>query len=394
MTAADDKTRNRVSGALMQLRAKAPFFGVLALHAEYVEDRSVPTAATDGRRIFYNPDYFGGLSGPELTGVLLHEVLHCAYLHVTRRGRREPLRWNIAADYVVNSMVPEVEGAELPAGVLVSNRYEGRRVEEVYDMLPTDLSGLGFDREWLDIRLPRADESGRGGAQTGGSPAPGSGGAAGGRLTHETYWRNAINGAVQAHRARGNRGRLPQGVELLVKEVAELQVDWRDKLRDFTVHHPFDFGEFDLRLVGRGVYEEQLEGERLELSVCMDTSGSCLRWIPRFVGELKAMLEAYPHVSASLYYADAALHGPFEVDRYEEIPSARGGGGTDFRPFFQHVKRRSASHAHQVLVYLTDGYGAFPAAAPDQETVWVVTPGGLQEDGFPFGRTVRLGSAG
>jgi predicted metal-dependent peptidase len=110
------------------------------------------------------------------------------------------------------------------------------------------------------------------------------------------------------------------------------------------------------------------------------------------MGELKAMLQAFPHVSARLYYADSELHGPYEVEDYEEVPVPRGGGGTDFQPFFTHVAQDAGGPAHQVLVYLTDGYGRFPDKEPTVETVWVVTPGGLQEDGFPFGRTIKLAS--
>jgi len=389
MTAGEDQTRKRIGGAIMQIRAKAAFFGVLAMHADYVEDPTVRVAATDGRTIYYNAGAIKELTGPQLTGLILHEVLHCSYLHVTRRGLRDPLRWNIAADYVVNSMVPEIEGAELPSGALRNVRYDGRRVEEVYDMLPVDVSGLGFGEDQVDIRSPASPNSATEPDGTEPSQLPGARDVG---TTHESYWRNAINGALHAHNTNPSMGKLPRGVQLLVNEVAEPQVNWRDMLRDFTVHHPFDYGEFDLRLVGRGIYEEQLEGERLELTVCMDTSGSCVMWIPRFMGELKAMLQAFPHVSARLYYADSELHGPYEVEGYEAVPMPRGGGGTDFQPFFTHVAQDAGGPAHQVLVYLTDGYGRFPDKEPTVETVWVVTPGGLQEDGFPYGRTIKLAS--
>ena len=41
-------------------------------------------------------------------------------------------------------------------------------------------------------------------------------------------------------------------------------------------------------------------------------------------------------------------------------------------------------------VYLTDGYGTFPDDAVRRDTIWVVTPGGLDEEEFPFGRVIRL----
>ena len=64
----------------------------------------------------------------------------------------------------------------------------------------------------------------------------------------------------------------------------------------------------------------------------------------------------------------------------------QGGGGTDFRPIFNLLE----SHEPDVLIYLTDGYGDFPAQAPKVSTLWVVPPGGLEDEGFPFGDVLRL----
>lgn len=374
----------------MRLRAKAPFFAVLAMHAEYVADDRVETASTDGRNIHFNPRYVAGLDQEEVVGLVLHEVLHCAFVHVARRGQREPVRWNMAADYVINPMVMELKDVRLPPGRLFDWRYKDMRVEEVYELL------AGTERElptaWRDLR-PELDAGE--GSQDDGLQDDGVGIARGDgphqrRRELEGYWRAAVNGAVMAHRHGSAPGALPAGARLLVEELNEPQVDWRRLLWEYTVEHPFDFGEYDLRHVGRGVYEEQLEGQGLELHVALDTSGSCVAWVEEFMSELKGMLGAFPHVTAHVYYADVALVGPFTVERFAEVPAPVGGGGTSFVPFFEHVARQAQPFGNHVLVYLTDGYGTFPAAPPAAETVWVVPPGGLTSGGFPFGRVIRL----
>ena len=72
------------------------------------------------------------------------------------------------------------------------------------------------------------------------------------------------------------------------------------------------------------------------------------------------------------------------------MPAPVGGGGTDFRPFFAELERAGAAADNGIAVYLTDGFGAFPPKPPNGPTLWVVTPGGLPLEKFPFGETVRM----
>ena len=72
------------------------------------------------------------------------------------------------------------------------------------------------------------------------------------------------------------------------------------------------------------------------------------------------------------------------------IPPPVGGGGTDFRPFFARLPKHRPPWEPSVAIYLTDGYGEFPERAPRCPVLWVVTPGGLDLDKFPFGQAVRL----
>ena len=51
------------------------FYGSLATHLVDVLDESIPTAATDGKRILWNPDFVARLTDEEVRFVLLHEAL-------------------------------------------------------------------------------------------------------------------------------------------------------------------------------------------------------------------------------------------------------------------------------------------------------------------------------
>ena len=100
-----DEASRRLAWTLRFIIANHPFFGTLSLFADYLFDDAVETAATDGKTIWVSPTSAVDLPRDAFGGLLVHELLHCALEHVARRGARDPLLWNIAADIVVNGMI-------------------------------------------------------------------------------------------------------------------------------------------------------------------------------------------------------------------------------------------------------------------------------------------------
>ena len=86
----------------------------------------------------------------------------------------------------------------------------------------------------------------------------------------------------------------------------------------------------------------------------------------------------------------AEAYGSYSLKADSKIPRPIGGGGTSFVPFFEKVSANRRWHTSGVCVYLTDGYGTFPDDPPTLPVLWVVTPGGLELEEFPFGEAVRL----
>ena len=136
---------NLISAFLLRLQMKSPFFGALAMFGLFIPTTTISSAATDGRDIFFNPEFLMSLPSPQQDGVLLHEILHAALLHPLRLREREPQLWNIAADIVVNGMILRQRGSELPPGGLRNKQLEDLSVEEVYELL----RATGADRSQL-----------------------------------------------------------------------------------------------------------------------------------------------------------------------------------------------------------------------------------------------------
>ncbi len=206
------------------------------------------------------------------------------------------------------------------------------------------------------------------------------------------HWRNALRKAEMASRmAAKNQGQLPAGLMLELDQMMNPIMDWRWLLWRFVVRTPDDFEGFDRRFVHQGLYLDQLESNRLNVLVAVDTSGSIERdELTQFISELQGICHAYDFIKVELYYVDADIYGPFSLaDGLDKAPP-QGGGGTDFAVFYEQVVDQLNSNDVDIITYFTDGFGDFPLKAPSIETMWVVTSGGLDSQSFPFGEVARL----
>jgi predicted metal-dependent peptidase len=381
---------NLISASLLRLRMKSPFFGTLAMFARFVSCNTIPAAATDGRDIYFNPEFLKSLSTNQQDGLLLHEILHAALLHPLRLGERDPELWNIAADIIVNGMILRQSGLELPAGGLRDERLEHLSVEEVYELLrrarseePPNTGNKPYQLADLDLLAPDS-----------GNPRKGSDAGTGNRRLDSSaltaHWRQALQQATTIARTT-QWGKLPVGIDRELESILNPQLDWRSYLWRYLVRTPTDFQGFDRRFVGRGLYLEALQCESVRVYVAIDTSGSVAQQtLGLFISEVQGILGAYPHLECDLYYVDCDAYGPYPLTIDSTLPTPEGGGGTSFVPFFDRVGETWDEHAQAICIYLTDGYGEFPDPVPTLPTLWVVTPGGLDLALFPFGEAVRL----
>lgn len=376
-----------ISASLLRLRMKSPFFATLALFTHFRASKSISTAATDGENIFINPDFVRSLPKPQVDGLLLHEVLHAALLHVFRRGVREPLRWNIAADIVVNGMIAQEQGFELPPGGIRNYQLEHLSVEEIYELLVVKEIDCSICEQDLLDKSPSDCDGDNLSASNGNDDSL----SQKHKAAMEAHWKNAMQQAITVARSSNQQGNIPAWMQRELGALKQAQLDWRSYLWRYLVRTPTDFTGFDRRFIGQKLYLEALEGESVQVFVAVDTSGSVGdRELQMFLSEVAGILSAYPHLECELYYADAEAYGPYSLEKSSKMPKPVGGGGTSFVPFFEKVGINKDWHSNGVCVYLTDGYGTFPSAPPALPVLWVVTPGGLDLSQFPFGEAVRL----
>ncbi|MFM9991830.1 MAG: DUF2201 family putative metallopeptidase [Burkholderiaceae bacterium] len=371
----------RLQGAVLRIRGDHPFFGTLALFAEFKVTDDVETAATNGKVLWFNPSFVEKQSTPQLCGLVVHELLHAALQHVPRRKERDGILWNIAADIVVNGMIRSDTQYELPDGGVEDANLSHLSVEEIYEQLNSgkikapeilllDLKSLGSNGEAHAGALEDAHV-----------------------VELQRHWRAALQqaGAV-ARRMNKGFGKHGLGEMREITSATNEVLSWREILWQFMVATPFDFGGFDRRFIHRKLYLEDMVGESLDVVIAIDTSGSIGgAQLEAFWGEIQGILDAYPQIRGSLFFADADLYGPYEFSKDAPLPAALGGGGTSFCPFFNWVAKQERNGSSPVCIYFTDGYGTFPETPPESPVLWVASPGGLESPGFPFGSVARMG---
>lgn len=360
MSANKESVAQKLNQALTRLAFDQPFFGTLMAMTGLFEDAAVKTMATNGVRVYYNPEFIGGLSAEEVSGVIMHELLHVVYLHCdqSRRAGRDMCGWNAATDFAINQELTGW-GFRLPKGVLLSSKYEDMNAEEIYELLPK-----GGACRCLDQLLP---------------PHAGS--------KEEVEGRILTAAAAHPNSVPGNLARW-------IKRIGESRVPWKRVLQRF-LHEAMSREEQSfLPPSRRHLWDDRYlpstaVGRRGNLVVAVDTSGSIDQ---NQLADFAAALKSIASVCDALLIVtcDAKVHETVKVGELGlRLQSLRftGGGGTDFYPVFDMVMKKNLRP--DALLYLTDGHGYYPAHAPREYPVlWCMTGDRTP----PWGMTVRLPS--
>jgi predicted metal-dependent peptidase len=401
-----NQTELKLTKARVQLLFQQPFFATLCLRLTLIP-AAVPTMATNGKVIYYNPAFVEALTQEELQGVLAHEVLHCALAHHCRRGARRPRLWNVAADYAINPLVLQ-NGLSLPAGALINQEFYGISAEEIYARLIEESSGGGQSQTQEQSsaggessQLPSQSQGGACGGDDLNVPRPGGFGevldasdeagnpASGAETTRQANeWAIA---AEQAMRTANSCGHEPAGIERPLKEVRESRQDWRAILRDFiaaTVACDYSWSPPNRRYVASGLYLPSVRREGVgTIVIGVDTSGSIgEEELNQFAGEISAISDQAQPELIYVVYCDAAVSSTQEFGPCEPITlQPQGGGGTDFRPVFEWVEKNEVEPV--CLLYLTDlCCRDYPVCPPAYPVLWVTD----SRRRAPFGETVKI----
>ena len=393
--------RSRITRMRTALVMGSPFYGLCSMKLKVVEKPEVTTAATDGKSLFYNPDYVAGMSDAKLKGLVGHETLHCVAGHIWRRGTREHRLWNVACDYAIDQILQRA-GFDVP-NALVNPDWAGWSAEQIYAALLEEVEKQrqkGKQQNGGDANEGEGTGEGGGYQQAldlmfGESPSKGQvlDAPQETAIRDQAEWKQAISAAAQIAKSQG---KMPGNLEILVAEALEARVDWKAVLRRFVqmcATLDYSWRSPSTRYAPLGLYLPRLRSEQMPpIVIGVDTSGSIGGGELRaFAGEVSSIIEEANPETTHLVFCDARVQSVKEFLPGDPIIfKPAGGGGTNMMKIFEWVDEKGIEPA--CVVVLTDCYTPYEGEVPAYPVIWASTTKeeNLGNNTPPFGEVLFL----
>lgn len=389
---------DKIIVARVGLLLRHPFFGNMATRLQIKEcDDWCPTAATDGRHLYYNTEFFHKLSTKEIEFVIGHEILHCVFNHLQRNENRNRMLYNIAADYLVNNTLCRDNIGEKPKGIQIFQdyKYDGWSSEEVYDDLfknakKIDISKLG---KLLDEHIDW--EKGPNGSSGGKDKNGKNKQPIISKKEMEKIQNEIKEGIMQSAQAAGP-DHLPEEIERMIKDFANPKMDWREILQQqiqSVIRNDYTFARPSRKAWHSGIILPATDYEKtIDIAVAIDTSGSIEeRQLKTFLSEIQSIMDQYKDYNIKIWSFDTKVYNEQDFtasDGNLEDYDAKGGGGTDFMANWRYMKDNDI--VPKKLIVFTDGYPWDDWGDPDYcDTIWVLHEHQNKNFEAPFGITTH-----
>ena len=420
----------KITKAKTKLVLKHPFFSIIALALVFKnasEDGlpQIDTMATDGKHVWWDELFVDSHTVAEIVGVVAHEVLHVVFMHMLRRGNRDPLIWNIACDYAINHIVLDA-GLTLPANGLFDDKYRNWLVDAIYDDLIKNRPDLKVN---FTMGRPDGDKSqpGQGqGESQGGQEDGDQDGQGGGKPDDKKgkgkgstpLWgtimepRNDDGSAmsdaekqelqedikikvVQAAQAAKSVGKLPVALEGLIKAVGQPTINWKEYIQSWVsgkVPDDYTWKRMNRRMLG--LYN--ILAPSMQLNGCgvgvisIDTSASVSdKELVRYVTEIVGVVEICNPDKLYIMQHDVAVNRVDvweQGDDFKEIKITHR-GGTKIKPSFKKIHEFD-EEINWMICFTDMEILDYPSLkdAPDFPVLWAATG----PDKAPFGTYLSL----
>lgn len=351
-----DPVIDKIIVARVGLLLRHPFFGNMATRLQIKEaEEWCGTAATDGRAIYFNREFFNKMSVKQVEFVIAHEIMHNVFDHMTRREGRDPKIFNIACDYAVNGQLvrDKIGDHNVPdIKIFHDQKHYGKSAEQIYDeifdeMDEQELSALG---QLLDEHIDWGEQD-----PNGNRPAYSK--------EELKQIRDEMRDAVMQAAQAAGAGNVPASIQRMIKELTEPKMNWREILRqqiqstirdDYTFMRPNRKG-WHMNAVLPGTNFK----ETIDICVAIDMSGSIGdEQAKDFLTEIKGIMQEYQDFKIKLWCFDTRVYNEADFDGYSmdefDAYEVMGGGGTEFDVNWEYMKEQDIQP--KKFIMFTDGY--------------------------------------
>ena len=420
-----DDLKKKIESAKTAIVTDSPLFGPYVRKFIPIFTWELPTMATDGIRLFVNPEFGQKLNRQQTIFVILHEILHCVLLHIQRfvdNPSYNMNKFNIAADYEINAVLVDefkADGFDEAFVKELKAYYEEKflqmPVEKIYNLIPDsdneENCSCGGSGEGSGEGKGQCTCRG-GGKGIGGILTPDKGKAIAKRAGYsddeigqekslndiKKDWKEA---AIEINRRTKMGGGGDMGA--LRKKLAEItksEINWRQVLRQYAGEALSQNKEW--RLGNRKWYNEKhiikpgLKKPKDALDkivVCVDTSGSVDDiTLHRMLNEITQIIFSKQVNEIYVIFFDNSVVNAQIITPQKKKLEPFGGGGTNFQMPLDWIHKKLNDNV-ALCLFMTDGYEKMPKEPKrygiGKKFIWMI----YNNDDFkhPFGVKILMG---
>lgn len=342
---------------------------LFSLNTSFTE--KIPTAGTDGINLFINPTWWAGLTTSQRIGLLFHETFHVVFNHMMRGKDLLQIKYNIAADYVINIMAID-QGYDLPPNGYIKSKYRNWSTRKVYDDLPNDIcnnKGIGNDIIYVPDDISKEEIEKR-------------------ELDLTNILLKATTASIQQ---KDEPGSIPSEVEVMIQEIINPKLPWEVLLQNFMTDYAKD--DFTWSRPNRrflpDFYLPSAHSEAVgHIAVAIDTSCSVSdAEFNAFRNEIQGIKELLNPELITIIDFDTKIKQIRLLKKDDDFTDLKfhGRGGTNITPVWKWADKENPL----VLIIFTDGEFAPPIKKIDTDILWIIIDNPNIKK-LPFGITIDM----
>lgn len=437
-----EQRKNRVRKKIQESRGRLlntmPFFGLLLMYLKFVAVPGMKKISTNGKCIYFSPDFLEKLYEKELDYILCHQILHIVCGHIWRDRDLAGDDYHFACDIFLNLILEDYgyDEEKYPHLGYIYRKMSGsvdfhdKTPLEIRDWLPFSLrvfdeatkSRFLKDSEyWWDFK----DDNGSAGEiiidlpDITGRRIDGQGGDSGlqDMLADlgdgEGEDGDSGNGDMQVWKDRAMSlatslfneddeedgvGQVPAFIQRMITKMKEPVLDWKRILNNFLQERiaDYSFAPPDRRFLDTDFFLPDFNEKDFvtkEILFMVDTSGSVNDdALAAVYSEIRGATEQFSgKLTAKLGFFDTMVTEPIPFENVDDLLAIipYGGGGTDFRVIFEYIQFELYDKLPACIVVFTDGDGPYPVEswAMGIPVLWILDNNKCTP---PWGTVVRI----